>query len=86
MTGRPIPPGGWPCFHCGEVFTTVETAREHFGFDLFAEPGCVAKLLPEESNTLAQLRAAQSDVERLRTANEQMDYEVCATERAAGIA
>ncbi|MCF8533852.1 MAG: hypothetical protein K9G48_12670 [Reyranella sp.] len=73
---RPIPAGGWPCFHCGEVFTTVETAREHFGYELYQEPGCVLKLLPGERGTLARLRAAEDDVARLTAANEQMDHEV----------
>lgn len=34
-----LPP--WRCFHCGEVFTTVGGAADHFGSHQFAEPGCL---------------------------------------------
>ena len=27
----PMPNDGWVCFHCGERFTTVNSARDHFG-------------------------------------------------------
>lgn len=30
----------WRCFHCDEVFTTVASAREHFGDDCGCEPAC----------------------------------------------
>lgn len=30
----------WRCFHCGEVFTTVRAAREHFGYHPTAPPAC----------------------------------------------
>jgi hypothetical protein len=30
----------WRCFHCDEVFATVEGAREHFGASEIAEPAC----------------------------------------------
>ena len=26
-----MPEDGWVCFHCGERFTTVNSARDHFG-------------------------------------------------------
>lgn len=30
----------WRCFHCDETFSTIETAREHFGASQDAEPAC----------------------------------------------
>ena len=30
----------WRCFHCDEVFTTTEAAKEHFGPDELQPPGC----------------------------------------------
>jgi hypothetical protein len=30
----------WRCFHCGDVFTDEDAAKDHFGYDLLAEPGC----------------------------------------------
>ena len=35
---------GWRCFHCDEVFTTVEAATEHFGKYEDATPGCCIDL------------------------------------------
>lgn len=32
--------GEWRCFHCDETFSTIETAREHFGASQDAEPAC----------------------------------------------
>jgi hypothetical protein len=37
----PAPAHGWTCFHCGETFTTVGSARDHFGSTPSATPGCV---------------------------------------------
>lgn len=31
----------WRCFHCGEVFTTVGAASDHFGTNEGAKPGCL---------------------------------------------
>ena len=30
----------WRCFHCDEVFTTVEAAGEHFGPNCICSPAC----------------------------------------------
>lgn len=32
----------WTCFHCGEVFTTAEDARRHFGPELEPAPRCAS--------------------------------------------
>jgi hypothetical protein len=33
----------WKCFFCGAVYTTVETARKHFGDRVAGEPECRRK-------------------------------------------
>lgn len=30
----------WRCFHCDEVFRTIEAAQEHFGPHELADPAC----------------------------------------------
>lgn len=35
-----VQPVAWRCFHCGEVFTTRESAQEHFGRSEYQTPGC----------------------------------------------
>ena len=41
----PMPASGWTCFHCGETFFSIGTARDHFGHDPDATPAC--RLSPE---------------------------------------
>lgn len=54
------PPHGWTCFHCGETFLTVGTARDHFGADQSAMPGCMERVnLGPERGLLMALRRAQ---------------------------
>lgn len=51
---------GWQCFHCGEVFTTVGAARDHFGASPTAKPGCLAKVgLGDERGLQMALREAE---------------------------
>ena len=49
----------WRCFHCGEVFTDENAAREHFGFDQASDPACRIKAGAEGSLVKA-LRAAEN--------------------------
>jgi hypothetical protein len=77
------PPHGWTCFHCGETFTTVGAARDHFGADQGAEPGCLIDRValeeggkPERGRGLLMaLRKAEDEIAKLRAANEQLDHE-----------
>lgn len=42
----------WRCFHCDDVFVTIEAAREHFGSHELVDPACqidVAKFREMES-------------------------------------
>jgi hypothetical protein len=51
---------GWQCFHCGEVFTTVGGARDHFGATPDALPGCLLKIeLGDARGWLMELRRLQ---------------------------
>lgn len=61
------PPHGWTCFHCGDTFTTPGAARDHFGFDCSAEPGCRIKVGAERGLLMA-LRRAEGEVKRLSIA------------------
>lgn len=59
------PPHGWTCFHCGETFTTVGSARDHFGATQDAKPGCIERvLLGGERGLLMALRKAEEQIAR----------------------
>ena len=56
----------WRCFHCDEVFLTLEAAREHFGPHELADPACqidIAKFR-EMEHYHARCLAEDSDSER----------------------
>lgn len=55
----------WTCFHCGETFTTPGSARDHFGADPLAEPGCRIKAGAERGLLMA-LRKAEEELARHR--------------------
>lgn len=62
------PPHGWTCFHCGETFTTVGNAEDHFGATPIALPGCLLKVqLGNERGMLMELRKLQEENTRLHT-------------------
>lgn len=59
---------GWVCFHCGEAFATVGSARDHFGGDPSREPGCMIRVqLGDERGLEMALRKAEDEVTRLRS-------------------
>lgn len=59
------PKHGWTCFHCGETFTTVGGARDHFGAKPDAVPGCLLQVR-EERGALMALRRAEAEIASLR--------------------
>lgn len=59
------PKHGWTCFHCGETFTTVGAARDHFGADPLAEPGCRIKAGAERGLLMA-LRRVEAELYEYR--------------------
>lgn len=48
----------WRCFHCGDVFTSEQAARLHFGRDEESKPACVVKAGAEQG-LLGALRQAE---------------------------
>jgi hypothetical protein len=63
----------WRCFHCGDVFTDEESARDHFGETECAEPACTSPLRDDETARLAELQAARREVDYLRKEAEEAD-------------
>lgn len=62
----PKPEHGWTCFHCGETFTTVGSAEDHFGPTPRSEPGCIIKVkLGEERGLQMELRKVETERNRL---------------------
>ncbi|MBN3776972.1 hypothetical protein G3O06_05235 [Burkholderia sp. Ac-20345] len=60
-----VPAQGWTCFHCGETFTTVGSARDHFGAVPTAEPGCMVRVsLGAERGLLMALRKTEEQLAR----------------------
>lgn len=56
---------GWTCFHCGETFTDLDAARDHFGASQTAAPGCLVKVsLGAERGLLTALREAEDTIAR----------------------
>lgn len=66
--GSNYPEHGWTCFHCGEHFPPTETgvreARDHFGTDTEADPGCIMRLDGGDKAFLRILVDMQSEVSR----------------------
>ena len=57
------PKHGWTCFHCGDTFTTVGSARDHFGLDCSSQPACKIKAGGERGLLMA-LRKAEFEIAR----------------------
>jgi len=57
---------GWQCFHCGEVFTTVGGAEDHFGGAPLALAGCQIKV-GAERGLLMELRKAENLLAKYRS-------------------
>lgn len=61
------PKYGWTCFHCGETFTTVGSAQDHFGASPDREPGCLIRVkYGNERGLEMELRKAEQREEKLR--------------------
>ena len=52
----------WRCFHCDEVFTSFECAKEHFGSSEGCDPGCVEKLKGGEHGLLRRVRELEEQL------------------------
>lgn len=61
------PEHGWTCFHCGETFTKVGVARDHFGAMPDVIPGCMLRVQKEdELGILMSLRKAESTIKDMK--------------------
>lgn len=68
------PKHGWTCFHCGETFTTVGSASDHFGASPEEQPGCLVKVgIGEERGLLMALRKEQDECRKLSGELESVD-------------
>lgn len=70
----PIPEHGWTCFFCGETFTTIGAARDHFGNEPFADTACRIKV-GEERGLVMALRRAEKELARYRAEDSDADRE-----------
>jgi hypothetical protein len=50
----PMPKDGWVCFHCGERFTTLGSAQDHFGSTPESRAGCLIDRVALEAGTDTQ--------------------------------
>jgi hypothetical protein len=74
----------WRCFHCDEVFTTVGSARDHFGLNDRDLPGCVIdKVMVEDGGKpergrglLMALRKAEAELARYREEDTDLHREI----------
>lgn len=57
--------GSWRCFHCGETFTDVKCAQDHFGGDLLALAACQIKA--EEGGLVELIRKQEAELDRHRS-------------------
>lgn len=78
------PKHGWTCFHCGETFKTFGSARDHFGADPSAQPGCLIDQValeeggkPERGRgLLVALRKVEAELTRYREEDTELHREI----------
>ena len=56
------PTHGWTCFHCGETFTILSLARNHFGWTIDAEPAC--RIAQGERKLVGHIRYLEDQIAR----------------------
>lgn len=62
----PFPAHGFTCFHCGETFKTIRSARDHFGNDVNDEAGCVMKLTAQDKSLVCLVRSLKAELDLYR--------------------
>lgn len=67
----------WRCFHCDEVFTTKETAAEHFGLGNYEMemPLCIEAATSEMKAVVLTNREMWERIQELERELEQTEYE-----------
>lgn len=71
------PGPGWLCFHCGERFTTIGGARNHFGFDPSSDPTCRIKV-GEERGLEMKIRKLEAELLSYRVEDSAADRAMAA--------
>ncbi len=64
----------WRCFHCDEVFTVEQEAKDHFAIEGIP-PMCVDPLTKDEKARMVVVRKLESELAKWRNENEQLDHE-----------
>jgi hypothetical protein len=68
---------GWQCFHCGEIFTTVGGARNHFGATPDAKPGCMVRVqIGDERGLQMELRKVEQQRDELQKAVNALSHQI----------
>ncbi len=70
------PKDGWICFHCGEIFTTVGGAGDHFGAKSSNQVACRIKLGDERGLVMA-LRKAEAAIAQAVKASREATIQEC---------
>lgn len=71
-----FPEHGITCFHCGETFLSVKSAREHFGASPDEDPGCLLKLSQGDKGLLALVRFQYAELDRYRQEDQPIMREI----------
>lgn len=66
----------WRCFHCDGLFSSVRTAREHFGDWPADTPACV--MSAAEGGLLGRVRKAEELLDRYRSEDSDKDRQMAA--------
>jgi hypothetical protein len=76
-----MPKEGWTCFHCGEKFTTIGSAQDHFGETPGLGCGCLIKVQAgDERGLLMMLRKVQRELAEAKREIERWMLKVCDAE------
>lgn len=73
-----FPEHGITCFHCGETFHSVKSAREHFGATPDEDPGCVLKLSQGDKGMLGLVRQQFAELDMYRREDQPIMREIYA--------
>lgn len=60
----------WRCFHCNEVFTHPDNAKEHFGGYLDSVPAC--KIAGHEGHLITYIRKLEADLAEYRSESDSL--------------
>lgn len=64
----------WRCYHCSEVFTAEQEAKDHFAIE-GVPPMCVDPLTKDEKARMVVVRKLEAELIKWRRENEQLDHD-----------